>query len=235
VVSGFFGLGAGEIEAVRLSLRVAFWAMLASLPLALAAAIVLARLRFWGKSMLDGIVHLPLVMPPVVVGYLLLLMFGHNGPLGRFLADCCGVVFAFRWTGAALAAAVMGFPLMVRAIRLSLDAVDRRLEEAAATLGAGRPFVFLLVTLPLVAPGIVAGMVLSFARSLGEFGATITFVSNIPGETRTLPLAIYTLTQTPGGDPAALRLTVVAVILSLLALVVSEALARRLGRRLAGD
>ena len=225
----------GEIEAVRLSLRVAFWAMLGSLPFGLATAVVLARGRFWGKSLLDGIVHLPLVMPPVVTGYLLLLLFGRHGPLGRFLAETFGIVFAFRWTGAALASAVMGFPLMVRAIRLSLDAVDRRLEEAAGTLGAGSIFVFLLVTLPLIAPGIVAGMVLSFARSLGEFGATITFVSNIPGETRTISAAIYTLTQTPGGDAGALRLTLVSIALSLIALLAADLLARRIGRRLAGD
>jgi molybdate transport system permease protein len=194
----------------------------------------LARGRFWGKSLLDGVVHLPLVLPPVVTGYLLLLLFGHNGPLGRLFANF-GIVFAFRWTGAALAAAVTAFPLMVRAMRLSLEAVDRRLEQAAGTLGAGRIFAFSLVTLPLMAPGIVAGMVLSFARSLGEFGATITFVSNIPGETRTIPLAIYGLTQTPGGDPAALRLTAIAVLLSLAALLASELLARQLGRRLAGE
>lgn len=229
-----FGLTPDAGDAVRLSLKVAFWAMLWSLPFALAAALVLARGRFWGKSLLDGVVHLPLVMPPVVTGYLLLLLFGHNGPLGRFFANF-GIVFAFRWTGAALAAAVTAFPLMVRAMRLSLEAVDRRLEEAAGTLGAGRVFAFLLVTLPLMAPGIVAGMVLSFARSLGEFGATITFVSNIPGETRTIPLAIYSLTQTPGGDPAALRLTAIAVLLSLAALLASEILARQLGRRLAGE
>ena len=178
---GMLDFTADEIDAVRLSLRVAFWAMLGSLPFGLAMAIVLARGRFWGKTLLDGVVHLPLVMPPVVTGYLLLLLLGRHGPLGRFLAESFGLVFAFRWTGAALASAVMGFPLMVRAIRLSLDAVDRRLEEAAGTLGAGRAFVFMLITLPLIAPGIVAGMVLSFARSLGEFGATITFVSNIPG------------------------------------------------------
>jgi molybdate transport system permease protein len=218
-----------------LSLRVAFWAMLCSLPFGIVTAMVLTRGRFWGKSLLDGVVHLPLVMPPVVTGYLLLLLFGRQGPLGRFLAESFGLVFAFRWTGAALAAAVMAFPLMVRAIRLSLEAVDRRLEEAAGTLGAGSIYVFLLITLPLIAPGIVAGMVMSFARSLGEFGATITFVSNIPGETRTLPLAIYTLTQSPGGDPAALRLTIVAVVLSMLALLASETLARRIGRRLSGD
>jgi molybdate transport system permease protein len=226
---------ADEIDAVRLSLRVAFWAMLGSLPFGLAMAIVLARGRFWGKTLLDGVVHLPLVMPPVVTGYLLLLFFGRHGPLGRFLAESFGLVFAFRWTGAALASAVMGFPLMVRAIRLSLDAVDRRLEEAAGTLGAGRAFVFMLITLPLIAPGIVAGMVLSFARSLGEFGATITFVSNIPGETRTVASAIYTLTQTPGGDAGALRLTLVSIALSLVALLAADLLARRIGRRIAGE
>jgi molybdate transport system permease protein len=228
-------LSAGEIEAVRLSLRVAFWAMLWSLPFGLATALLLARGRFWGKSLFDGFVHLPLVLPPVVTGYVLLLLLGRQGPLGRIFADDFGIVFAFRWTGAALAAAVTAFPLMVRAMRLSLEAVDRRLEEAAGTLGAGRIPVFLLITLPLIAPGIIAGMVLSFARSLGEFGATITFVSNIPGETRTLPLAIYTLTQTPGGDAAALRLTIVAVILSMVALLASEILARQIGRRLSGD
>jgi len=230
-----FDFTAAEIEAVRLSLRVALWAMIGSLPFGLATAIVLARGRFWGKSVLDGIVHLPLVMPPVVTGYLLLLLFGRHGPLGRLLGEWFGIVLAFRWTGAALASAIMGFPLLVRAIRLSLDAVDRRLEEAAGTLGAGRLFVFALVTLPLIAPGIIAGMVLSFARSLGEFGATITFVSNIPGETRTIPSAIYTLTQTPGGDIGALRLTVVSIALSFIALMTADLLAMRMGRRLSGD
>jgi molybdate transport system permease protein len=226
---------ADEIGAVRLSLRVAFWAMLGSLPFGVVTALVLARGRFWGKSLLGGVVHLPLVMPPVVTGYLLLLLFGRHGPLGRFFDQSFGIVFAFRWTGAALACAVMGFPLLVRAIQLSLEAIDRRLEEAAGTLGAGRIFVFLLVTLPLTAPGIVAGMVLSFARSLGEFGATITFVSNIPGETRTIASAIYTLTQTPGGDPAALRLTLVSIALSLVALLAADLLAQRLRRRVSGD
>jgi molybdate transport system permease protein len=226
---------ADEIAAVRLSLRVAFWAMLGSLPFGLVTAVVLARGRFWGKSLLDAVVHLPLVMPPVVTGYLLLLLFGRHGPLGGFFAESLGIVFAFRWTGAALACAVMGFPLLVRAIRLSLEAVDRRLEEAAGTLGARRAFVFVLVTLPLIAPGIVAGMVLSFGRSLGEFGATITFVSNIPGETRTIASAIYTLTQTPGGDIGALRLTLVSIALSLVALLAADVFAQRLARRLSGD
>lgn len=224
-----------EISAVQLSLRVAFWAMLGSLPFGLAIAMVLARGRFWGKSLLDGVVHLPLVMPPVVTGYLLLLLFGRHGPLGRFFEDTLGIVFAFRWTGAALASGIMGFPLLVRAIRLSVEAIDRRLEEAAGTLGARRIFVFLLVTLPLIAPGIVAGMMLSFARSLGEFGATITFVSNIPGETRTIASAIYTLTQTPGGDAGALRLTAISIALSLIALLAADMMARRLGRRISGD
>jgi molybdate transport system permease protein len=209
--------------------------MVGSLPFGLATAIILARGRFYGKSLLDGVVHLPLVMPPVVTGYLLLLLFGRNGPLGQFLEESFGIVFAFRWTGAALACAVMGFPLLVRAIRLSLEAVDRRLEEAAGTLGARSIFVFVLVTLPLITPGIVAGMVLSFARSLGEFGATITFVSNIPGETRTIASAIYTLTQTPGGDIGALRLTLVSIALSFVALLAADLLARRLGRRVSGD
>jgi molybdate transport system permease protein len=225
----------GEIEAVRLSLRIAACAMVGSLPFGLATAVVLARGRFWGKTVLDGVVHMPLVMPPVVVGYLLLLLFGRQGPLGWFLEEHFGIVFAFRWTGAALASAVMGFPLLVRTIRLSLEAVDPRLEEAAGTLGARRLLVFLLVTLPLITPGIVAGMVLSFARSLGEFGATITFVSNIPGETRTIASAIYTLIQTPGGDPGALRLTLVSIALSLAALLAADHLSRRIGRRLSGD
>jgi molybdate transport system permease protein len=223
-----------EVSAIRLSLRVALWAMLGSLPPGIVVALVLARGRFWGKSLLDGIVHLPLVMPPVVTGYVLLLLFGKRGPLGRFFAEAFDIVFAFRWTGAALACAVMGFPLMVRAIRLSLEAVDRRLEDAAGTLGAAPLWVFLIVTLPLMLPGIIAGMILSFARSLGEFGATITFVSNIPGQTQTLPSAIYTLTQVPGGDAGALRLTLISVVLSMLALLLAELLARRVGRRLSG-
>ena len=221
------GFTPDELTAIRLSLRVATWAMLTSLPFGVAAAMLLARGRFWGKGLFNGIVHLPLVMPPVVTGYVLLLLFGRHGPLGAFLADHFGIVFAFRWTGAALACAVMGFPLMVRAIWLSLEAVDRRLEAAAQTLGAGPLWVLATVTLPLALPGILAGMVLSFARSLGEFGATITFVSNIPGETETLPTAIYTLTQVPGGDAGALRLTLVSVAISLAALLVSDLLSRR--------
>jgi molybdate transport system permease protein len=233
-VDDFLSLSPEELTAVKLSLRVAVWATLASLPFGILVAAVLARGRFPGKALLDGVVHLPLVLPPVVTGYALLLLFGRNGPLGRFLADNLDIVFAFRWTGAALACAIMGFPLMVRAIRLSIEAVDRRLEDAAGTLGAAPALVFAVVTLPLTLPGIIAGMILSFARSLGEFGATITFVSNIPGETQTLPSAIYTFTQVPGGDAGALRLSIVAVLVSLAALLAAEWLARRVGRRLAG-
>jgi molybdate transport system permease protein len=223
-----------ELTAIRLSLRVAFWAMLCSLPVGIAVALLLARGHFWGKALLNAIVHLPLVMPPVVTGYLLLLLFGRKGPLGRLLADSLGIVFAFRWTGAALACAVMGFPLMVRSIRLSLEAVDRRLEDAAGTLGANAFWVFATITLPLILPGIVAGKILSFARALGEFGATITFVSNIPGETETLPTAIYMLIQVPGGDLAAFRLTVVSIAISLAALFASEVLIERATRRTLG-
>jgi molybdate transport system permease protein len=221
-----------EAEAVRLSLQVAFWSVACSLPFGVAAAFLLARKQFPGKSLLDGLVHLPLVIPPVVVGYMLLLLMGRKGPIGGWLYDTLGITVIFTWQGAALAAAVMGFPLMVRAMRLSLEAVDRRLEQAARTLGAGRFDTFRSVTLPLMAPGILTGLVLAFARSLGEFGATITFVSNIPGQTRTIPVAIYTLTQTPDGDAAALRLCIIAVILALIALVLSEWLARRLQAKL---
>jgi len=223
-----------ELTAIRLSLWVALWAMLGSLPVAVAIALLLSRGRFWGKSLLNVIVHLPLVMPPVVTGYILLLLFGRRGPIGEFLAAELGIVFAFRWTGAALACAVMGFPLLVRSIRLSIDAVDRRLEAAAGTLGANALWIFLTITLPLIVPGILAGMILSFARALGEFGATITFVSNIPGETQTLPTAIYALIQTPGGDLAALRLTLVSIAISMLALFASEALIERATRRVLG-
>jgi molybdate transport system permease protein len=229
-----FALSQEELTAIRLSLRVAVWATLISLPPGILVAVVLARGRFIGKPILDGLVHLPLVLPPVVTGYVLLLLFGHNGPLGRLLEDELGIVLAFRWTGAALACAVMGFPLMVRAIRLSIEAVDRRLEDAAGTLGAAPAWVFALVTLPLILPGIIAGMILSFARSLGEFGATITFVSNIPGETQTLPSAIYSFTQVPGGDAGALRLSAVSLVISMAALLAAEFLARRIARRLAG-
>lgn len=204
--------------------------MAASLPFGLAISMLLARRKFWGKSLLNGVVHLPLVMPPVVTGYLLLITFGIKGPVGSFLDRYLGIVFSFRWTGAALACAIMGFPLMVRAMRLSIENVDTRLEAAAATLGAGPAWVFLTVTLPLALPGVIAGMILSFARSMGEFGATITFVSNIPGETQTLPSLIYTLTQVPGGDEGALRLTAISVLISMTALLISEILARKAGR-----
>jgi molybdate transport system permease protein len=208
--------------------------MLTSLPVGVAVALVLARGRFWGKSLLDAVVHLPLVMPPVVTGYILLLLFGRNGPLGRLLAESLGIVFAFRWTGAALACAVMGFPLLVRSIRLSLDAVDRRLEDAAGTLGANAFWIFATVTLPLILPGLLAGMILAFARALGEFGATITFVSNIPGETQTIPTAIYFLLQEPSGNLAALRLTLVSIAISMAALLAAEPLMARASRRALG-
>lgn len=218
-------LNDAEWTAILLSLRVSSVAMLASLPFAIGIALILARGRFWGKAVLNGIVHLPLVMPPVVTGFLLLILFGKRGPIGAFLAEYTGLVFSFRWTGAALACAIMAFPLMVRSIRLSIEAVDRRLEQAAATLGAGPVWVFLTVTLPLVLPGIIAGMILAFAKAMGEFGATITFVSNIPGETQTLSSAIYTFTQVPGGDAGAFRLTIISIVISMAALMVSEVLA----------
>lgn len=221
-----------EWTAIRLSLWVSSIAMFASLPFGIAVAVALARGRFWGKSLLNGIVHLPLILPPVVTGFLLLVLFGRRGAIGQFLDSWFGIVFSFRWTGAALACAVMAFPLMVRSIRLSIEAVDRKLEEAAGTLGASPLWVFLTVTLPLTLPGIIAGMILAFAKAMGEFGATITFVSNIPGETQTLSAAIYTFTQVPGGDVGwALRLTIVSVIISMLALLVSEFLARIIGKR----
>ena len=225
------GLTPDELTAVHLSLRVAAWATLVSLPAGIAVALLLARGRFWGHSLLNVLVHLPLVLPPVVTGYMLLLLLGRRGPLGQFLEQTFGIVVAFRWTGAVIASAVMGFPLLVRAIRLSLESVDRRLEDAARTLGANRLWVSLTVTLPLVLPGVVVGMILCFAKSLGEFGATITFVSAIPGETRTLPAAIYSLTQVPGGEAGALRLTLVAMALAMLALLASEIVARRVAAR----
>lgn len=223
-----WGFSAEEVTAMLLSLKVAFTAVVVSLPAGIAMAYLLVRYDFWGKSLLNAAVHLPLVLPPVVTGYLLLLSFGRRGPAGAFFEEWFGLVFSFRWTGAALAAAVMGFPLMVRSIRLSLEAVDRRLEQAAATLGASPAWVFLTVTLPLIVPGIAAGAVIAFAKALGEFGATITFVSNIPGETQTLAAAIYTYTQVPGGEVGALRLTLIAVAISVGALIVSEFLSRRL-------
>ena len=220
-----------ELVALKLSLRVAIVATALSLPAGVLIALALARGRFWGRGLLNALVLVPLVLPPVVTGYLLLLTFGRTAAAGRWLADHLGIVFAFRWTGAALASAIMAFPLMVRAIRLSIEAVDRKLEQAAATLGASSVSVFATVTLPLIAPGIFAGAILAFARAMGEFGATITFVSNIPGETQTLPTLIYTFTQVPGGDAAALRLTVMSLAISLAAILVSEALATRVSRR----
>lgn len=227
----WLALSAEEWTAIRLSLRVSSVAVLVSLPLGILVALALARGRFWGKSLLNGIVHLPLILPPVVTGFILLMLFGRRGPVGSFLDDWFGIVLSFRWTGAALACGVMGFPLMVRSIRLSIEAVDRKLEEAAGTLGASPPWVFLTVTLPLILPGVLAGLILAFAKAMGEFGATITFVSNIPGETQTLSAAIYTFTQVPGGDQGAMRLTLVAIAISMIALLASEILAQRIGRK----
>ena len=229
-----FSLTPDEWTAVELSLRIAVAATVVSLPFGIAIAWLLARKDFWGKALLDGVVHLPLVLPPVVTGYLLLITFGRKGLVGGFLADF-GIVFSFRWTGAALACGVMAFPLLVRAIRLSFEAIDRRLEDAASTLGASGMWTFLTVTLPLALPGVIAGMVLAFAKALGEFGATITFVSNIPGETQTLSAAIYTFTQIPNGDAAAMRLVIIAIVIALAALVASEWFARRAGMRYHGD
>ncbi|MGO4564362.1 molybdate ABC transporter permease subunit [Rhizobium sp. 2YAF20] len=226
------GLSNDEWTAVLLSLRVSMVAMLVSLPFGIAAGLLLARGRFWGKSLLNGVIHMPLILPPVVTGFILLILFGRKGPIGAFLDAHFGIVFSFRWTGAALACGIMGFPLMVRSIRLSIEAVDRKLEEVAGTLGANPAWIFLTVTLPLILPGIIAGMILSFAKAMGEFGATITFVSNIPGETQTLSSAIYTFTQVPGGDAGAWRLTFVAIVISMAALLASEFLAHLFGRRL---
>jgi molybdate transport system permease protein len=229
-----FELTPEEWVAVALSLRIAFWATLVATPFGIAIGWLLARKEFWGKTLVDGVVHLPLVVPPVVTGYLLLISLGRRGPIGALLEEYLGIVLSFRWTGAAVACGIMGFPLLVRAIRLSIDAIDRRLEDAGATLGAGRFWVFFTITLPLALPGIISGMVLCFAKALGEFGATITFVSNIPGETRTISVAIYTYTNIPGGDAAAARLVVVAIVISLAALILSEWFARRAGRRFHG-
>ena len=229
-----FSLTALELEALRLSLWVSGWAVVGSLPVGIAVAWVLARLKFPGKVLLDGLVYLPLVLPPVVTGYALLVLMGRNGVLGSLLQETIGLSFSFNWKGAALASALMAFPLLVRAVRLSIEAVDQGLEAAARTLGAGPLRVFFTVTLPLILPGVLAGVILSFARSLGEFGATITFVSNIPGQTRTLPLALYTLTQVPGGEAGALRLCIISVLLALMALVGSELMEQRLHHRLKG-
>jgi len=230
-----FDLTPSELTAIRLSLLIAIVATVVALPFGIALGYLLARKNFWGKTLLDGIVHLPLVLPPVVTGYLLLISFGRRGPIGAFLYEYLGITFSFRWTGAALACGVMGFPLLVRPIRLAIEAIDRRREDAAATLGANRAWVFFTVTLPLALPGLIAGFVLCFAKALGEFGATITFVSNIPGETQTISAAIYTLTQVPGGDEAAGRLVLVAIAISLVALILSEWLARSAGMRFHGE
>ena len=227
-------LGPAEWQAVRLSIRVSFWAMLASLPLGIFTAYVLARWEFPGKQVLNGIVHLPLILPPVVTGYLLLITFGRRGTVGQFLDQWFGIVLSFRWTGAAVAAAVMAFPLMVRAIWLAIEAVDPKLEAAASTLGASRPWVFITVTLPLILPGIIAGAILAFAKAMGEFGATITFVSNIPGQTQTIPSAIYAFLQVPGGQEAARRLVIIAIVIAMAALLLSELIARRVARLVAG-
>ena len=222
-----------ELAAVGLSLKVSLWATLGSLPFGILVAMILARGRFFGRSVLNGIVYMPLVLPPVVTGYILLILLGRRGVIGAFLDREFGIVFAFRWTGAALACGIMGFPLLVRAIRLSIEGVDRRLEAAAGTLGANPAWVFLTVTLPLIAPGIIAGMVLAFAKAMGEFGATITFVANIPGETQTLPSAIYTFIQVPGGDYQAMRLTLISIAISMSAIIASELLAERAAKRIA--
>jgi len=229
-----FQLTPQDWTAVALSLRIATVATAVSLPFGIAIAVLLARKQFWGKTLVDAIVYLPLVLPPVVTGYLLLILLGRRAPVGAFLADHFGIVFAFRWTGAVISCGVMAFPLMVRAIRLSVEAIDRRLEDAASTLGANSFWKFVTITLPLALPGVIAGAMLAFARALGEFGATITFVSNIPGETQTISAAIYTLTQVPGGDAAAMQLVIVSIAISLAALVASEWLARRATARLHG-
>jgi molybdate transport system permease protein len=230
-----FDISPTEWTAILLSLRVATVATLVATPFAVAIAWLLARREFWGKALLDAAIHLPLVLPPVVTGYVLLLTFGRRGAVGAWLAEHLGIVFAFRWTGAALACGIMSFPLLVRPIRLSIEAVDRRLEQAASTLGAAPWQVFLTVTLPLALSGVLAGMVLGFAKALGEFGATITFVSNIPGETQTISSAIYALIQTPDGDAAAMRLVVISILLAMAALVASEWFARRAAMRLHGN
>ena len=223
-----------EIEALKLSLWVSLWAVAGSLPFGVLAAWILARFDFPGKSILDGCIHLPLVLPPVVIGYLLLVGFGRKGIFGAWLYELTGLTLAFTWKGAAVAAAVMAFPLMVRAVRLSMESVDRGVEAAARTLGAGPLRIFFTITLPLITPGILTGLILAFARSLGEFGATITFVSNIRGETQTLPLALYTLTQVPGGEVGAMRLCVISVVIAMGALMASEGLARRFAAYIKG-
>lgn len=231
----FEALSPDEWQAVALSLKVSFWATLVSLPIGVLTAYALARWSFWGKPLLNGLVHLPLILPPVVTGYLLLITFGRKGTVGQYLDQWFGIVFAFRWTGAALAAGVMAFPLMVRAMRLAIEAADPRLEQAAGTLGASRPWVFATITLPLMLPGIIAGAILAFAKAMGEFGATITFVSNIPGQTQTLPSAIYAYLQVPGGEPQAARLVWIAIAIAMTALLLSEWVSRAVARRIAGQ
>lgn len=230
-----FDLTPDEWVAIRLSLRIATVATLCALPFGIAAAWLLARKKFYGRTLLDALIFLPLVLPPIVTGYLLLISFGRKGPIGAFLADTFGIVFSFRWTGAALACGIMAFPLLVRPIRLSFEAIDRRLEDAASTLGARPLWQFVTITLPLALPGVIAGMVLCFAKALGEFGATITFVSNIPGETQTISAAIYTYTQIPNADAAAMRLVIVSVVIAVVALIASEWLARRAQALLHGE
>ncbi len=229
-----FSLTPVEAEALRLSVKVSCWAVTGSLPLGIFAAWVLARFKFPGKTLVDGFIHLPLVIPPVVTGYILLVLMGNRGLIGSWLHRAFGIEVAFTWKGAAVASAVMAFPLMVRAVRLSLEGMDQGLEAAARTLGAGPWRVFFTVTIPLIVPGIITGAILAFARSLGEFGATITFVSNIPGQTQTLPLALYTLTQVPGGETGAMRLCIISIVVALIALTASEGLAKRFSAYMKG-
>lgn len=228
----YFSLSNAELNAINLSLKVAFWSIVCSLPVAIVTAWLLARCDFWGKSILNSIIHLPLVLPPVVIGYLLLTTMGRNGWFGQYLMEWFGFSFAFSWYGAALASAVVSFPLIVRSIRLAIESVDIKLEQAARTLGASALRTFFTITLPLSCSGILAGIILGFARSLGEFGATITFVSNIPEVTRTIPLAMYSFIETPGAEGAAARLCVIAILISLISLLLSEWLAKRTQQRL---
>lgn len=230
----FLNLTPLELEAIRLSLLVSLWAVVGGLPFGIVIAWLLSRHNFPGKPIVDGIIHLPLVLPPVVIGYLLLILLGRRGVIGSWLYEYLGITIAFTWKGAAIAASVMAFPLMVRAIRISIENVDKGLEQAAHTLGAGPFRVFFTITLPLIIPGIITGLILAFARSLGEFGATITFVSNIKGETQTLPLALYTMTQVPGGELPAIRLCIISVIIAMAALMMSEFLTRRFSGRIRG-
>lgn len=230
-----FDLSPQDWQALHLSLRVAMWSTLCTLPIALALSLALANRQYLGRNLLNALVHLPLVLPPVVTGYALLIFFGRQGAIGAWLSDTFGIVLAFKWTGAVLAASVMSLPLMVRPIVLSLEATDTRLNAAAATLGASPVVIFLTVTIPMAAPGLLAAMVLGFAKSLGEFGATVTFVANIPGETRTLPNAIYTQLQIPGAENSVLQLALLSVVLSLVALLLAEWLGWRLNRRVHGQ